>query len=105
MLTIPTDHDELQWILNMTDATGNCRHGTYDYQTLTSKLSTGVASNIRQPNALSRLLKTGMDVSPLEDDVQVLMMTRIAEANPEREIPKRTQTIGIASSVKMELTP
>lgn len=77
-----TDHDALRWITNMTEATGklvrwHLRLSEFDFEVVHWG---GVKHEAAE--ALSRLEKTGMEKSPLEDDIPVLTIT---EVQPEEE--------------------
>ena len=67
--TVRTDHDSLRWLLNITDVSGRLarwrlRLAEFDYSVVNRP---GVKH--QAPDALSRLLTSGDDQSPLDDDI------------------------------------
>lgn len=80
--TIPTEHGAFRGILDMTDAIGKLE--SWHPRLSESYFEVVHLVGIKQQTAddISRLRTTGVDESPVEDDVLVFIIT---EAQPERE--------------------
>lgn len=81
---VRTHHDALRWILNITDATKlprwRLRQSEFEFQIF---YQTSIKHNAS--DAILCLSTTGMDETPLEDDVPTLMLTK---GQPESETPE-----------------
>lgn len=79
-IIVQTDHDAPQWILDMTDETGNLNRCWVWLSELEFKVVHLVGVKHQEVEVLSRLCTMAMEESPLEDYVPVLM---IPEAQPQ----------------------
>lgn len=88
--TIPTDHDAIRWILNITDVTGRLVRWLLRLQVSDFDVVQMAGVKHQAANASSGLPTTGMDKSLLKDNVPELKKLK---RNEEEKRPKWTQNL------------